>query len=226
MLDDLAESRKSLIRWGDADTCIAIGEGMFYQQADAILRKGLLRILEEYSSSADYMLAIPDHFATDHLFKLPANRWLLWASTRRLLRQKLGKNVRYGDAFFFRNMVIGSDGISSPDSVVLWQDMTSVVCVHSHSSDEIARLNLFPTQRTFHIPIPSTNAGALLDATQAKVLDVIRENSLTNRDTAIVVSGGPMAKVLVFNLTQLGYRSFDVGYLFNPEPIKRKFGVA
>ena len=68
---------------------------------------------------------------------------------------------------------------------------------------------------TDFIESPSSDAWQSYDEIKSKLLTLIQNKNLNNKETLILISMGSAAKVLVYDLTLLGYIAWDTGQFFD-----------
>lgn len=220
-IDELIKNKKSLIRFGDGETAICVGRGIYFQEFETELQLGLLQILKEYDNNSPYLLALPNEFLSDYLFKVPFSKILLWTETRNLIRKYIHNQDVVGDAFLFRKYIM--DDKKKIGIEKLWEEADHIICIGGNlDSDMMGRLFYEKEVRNIHISPQNGFSDYAKVLTQVENIFSSSKNMKKN-NSVVIVSAGPVAKLLAFNLCKKGSRVYDVGFLMNPRPIMKKY---
>ncbi len=210
---------RSVIRWGDGESLILQGGDIYFQPFSLQLRARLLEIIRNYTEQCGYYLAVPTVYLTASSTKLEntrrgnSNDFAIWRTGRFVHYRYFSKNIRYLDAFLFKGATEGQ-----LKELIGMLSIYSTFVVVSSEADSV---HAFFTKnmkdvRMVHVPIPAKNAfesyGEILSTIQ-KELDGL--SGVSQEEILILLSAGPCAKVLVYDLTRRGYIAFDVGKLFS-----------
>ena len=199
------KDNKSIIRFGDGEYRIMYkNKGIHYQDYNDSLKKELLDILKNYSNDSNYIICLPPFFFKNafwflfndtkyiHCFSVPRFYW----------RKNINKHVKYGDAFFFGK---GNDKIFSK----LWENNDKIIFVHNDKK-WCDLFNLNYSKNAIFIKSPKKNSYNKLDEIEKKIkkIDV-------NKNYLILVSSGPMAKILAYRLSLNNHHVIDTGHCFD-----------
>ena len=206
LIDFVKNNRMSLIRFGDGEYRLMFSKkGIHYQEYDPKLGKELLSIFENYDKFKDkYIICIPPFFK-NNIFWFLKNRIELamcFAKPRLLFRIKQNKKEIYGDAFVFGK---GKDDIYSS----LWDEKEKIVLIHN---DEkwVKIFNKKYNKKAIFIKTNSNDSYKIIDDIEKKVLNVKNiENYI------VLVSSGPMAKVLAYRLSKRNIQVIDTGHFID-----------
>lgn len=206
LIDFVKKNRLSLIRFGDGEYRLMFSKkGIHYQKYDSKLEKELLAIFENYNSYKDkYIICIPPFFNNSIIWFLK-NRIELamcFAKPRLLFRFKQNKDEVYGDAFVFGK---GKDKIYSE----LWYENDKIVLIHN---DEkwVKMFNKKYKKNAIFIKTISNNSYEIIDDIEKKVLNI-----KNIEDYIVLVSSGPMAKVLAYRLSKRNIQVIDTGHFID-----------
>lgn len=223
-IDELIGCNKSLIRFGDGEAAICLGRGIYFQKFDDRLQAGLLRILREYTNDSPYLLALPNEYLVDYLFKIPLSRILMWADSRYVMRKYLRKDMVAGDAFLFRQYIVAENKVNIPITR-LWQQFEHIICVGGNIDPTMVG-TLFAGKELTCIPVAQENGFDDYDKVLSQILELFNgATALDKGNSLIVLSAGPVAKLLGYSLANSEYRVYDVGFLLNPQPILQKYNL-
>lgn len=207
MIKLLLSTNKSLIRWGDGETFLAYGQDIAFQKFDQSLGDYFHQILDEYDISSSYFLAIPLTPILMSPFKLfMSGYFVFWHKTRVLFKKKrfpLGTHLM--DAFLFRPL-----SASSSDSIEkLWINKKVILVT---SSQEYVDVFKEKNSRLLlgSVIISSENAYSELAFIKKSITSYCIDIDLNQ--IRILISAGPTAKVLVYQLSIEGYICYDVGH--------------
>lgn len=207
MIDRLISSNKSLIRWGDGETFITFRQDIVFQSYNQQLFEALNKILDDYNDQANYYLAVPLTPLLMTPFKLiSSGYYIFWHKTRVLFKRKMFPIPSVlMDAFLFRPL----SSTSSNSIERLWVNKRLVVVTSSEDSADRFKVkykNLFIGS----VIISYENAYSNINNIKVSILNLCKDESAGN--IRILISAGPTAKVLVFQLAKEGYVCYDIGH--------------
>ena len=209
-LKKIKDGHLSAIRFGDGEISLIEGGDLQFQKYETELGKRLSNILT--TNMPKLLICIPPIFG--NLRKLTKIGY--WFEIHHLFRyshvwQRLtSPNRTYGDAFFARAYLTYKDksgaGKVYTEIKLLWENEDVVIIEGSKSRLGVGN-DLFKSARSLgRILCPPENAYAKVDA-------IIKEASQLPQETLILLSLGPAAKVIGYELFKRGYRIIDVGHL-------------
>lgn len=208
-INNSIQYNKSLIRFGDGEFIIINGKSIHYQKQNERLRNYLVKIMEDYINNpkdCNYMVCMPNQFLNCNGLKIAKKRlWIsCWSETRYLFKTNYDKNVTYGDSFLF----------SSKYSNVynkLWMKKDKIIFLHNnkiYAQNFEQKYNI----ETIFIQVPKKNAFDKFDELLCKVK---YEVDKSQEDIAVLISAGPCAKVLVYELSKNGVFAIDTGHCWD-----------
>ncbi|MDF2686222.1 MAG: hypothetical protein K0S55_1403, partial [Clostridia bacterium] len=182
------------------------------------LKKIFEEIKTEYESQgADcrYLLAVPRlFFSCSGLFLMKRRVYFSsWPNARYYFKKNFRKDRTYGDAFLFEK--------ANKDMYFrLWDNGKNVLFVHNNKQyADIFRSMYHKT--VYFMECPPQNAFEQMDELEKKIKLCMDENCLTADNTDIILSAGPAGKVLVYKLSEEGYRCIDAGHCWD-DPLEIK----
>lgn len=209
-LQKIESEQLSILRFGDGELSLMSGIDLGFQKYDPILAKKMREVIS--SEHPKLLIGIPgifgrlEHFASigfwfeiHHLFRYSK----LWRELTRPSRI-------YGDAFITRPYLSYKDK-SNVDKTYqqvrkLW-DQKKVVLIEGEKSRLGVGNDLFSNALSLQrILGPSENAFSKADA-------IIKKVSELPPDRLILLSLGPAAKVIGYELFLQGYRVLDIGHI-------------
>lgn len=130
-----------------------------------------------------------------------------WIITRALFQSGYIKNTHYGDAFFFRQ--IGS----YERFLDMYKDKKVFLITNADSIEKIKKDTRLPLIGSF--AIPKSHAFDSYDTLKPQILSAL-DSIEDKQNMVIIVSWGPMAKVLAYDLTtEYRYICHDTGQFFD-----------
>lgn len=227
-LDLIIKNDLSVIRFGDGEMTIIGSGALGFQKADPVLARRLKKIIQ--LNLPGLLICVPGFFGkledlADFAFKFALHhqfryrhQWLDLLSLDQtygetgMTRPYLGFNAngRKKSGEIFRKLFSLWQG----RDVLLIEGSKSRLGVGNNMFDEVASLK--------RILCPPENA-------YDKYNEILTEALKTERNKLILVSLGPTAKVLVYDLFKAGYRVIDIGHIdmeyemyLRKEPIQTK----
>lgn len=67
----------------------------------------------------------------------------------------------------------------------------------------------------YYVEVPNRDSYKVIDKIEEEIISIYDDNQLQKNDTAILISAGPMAKVLVYRLASNGYFALDCGHIWD-----------
>lgn len=200
----------SVIRFGDGELSLIQGTNLPFQNSDPLLAKKLLQILQ--SDIPGLLICISGFWDKLDIFTKEAYRFNLHHlfKYRHVWLDILPQGRIYGNAYLTRPYLFYKDKNTSSlifsTIMSLWKNK-DVVLIEGEKSRLGVGNNLFQeTSSLERILCPAENAFAKY----AKILETARK---IPQEKLILISLGPTAKVLAYDLYMSGYRVLDIGHI-------------
>lgn len=209
-LNELISTGKSLIRYGDGEFNIILGEDISYQEFNIKLQKELKELLLLHDENL--MVGIPNAFAdlsqhTDEAQKFWREYMIF---NRRFLYKFIDFTRTYYDSFISR-LYIGS--LKRKDHLRLFNKVKEIwknkdiVFIEGKFSRLGYNNDLFSNAKSIkRIICPAKNAYSVIDK-------IINNAQKLPANTLFILALGPTATILGYKLHQLGYRALDLGHI-------------
>lgn len=202
------KNHKSIIRYGDGEFKILNGQGIHYQKHDIELQENMKRILCEYHKDAPYLLCVPYKYFSNSNMVLNSRVLIsCWGKPKKMFKRFVKKDVVYGDAFVFaknnKNIYYS-----------LWKDYSNIIFVHN----DLRYINMVSTsseQSLYYIKVPNRDSYNVIDKIEKEIISIYENNQLQKTNTVVLISAGPMAKVLVYRLANKKYFALDCGHIWD-----------
>ena len=210
MIEELSNTTKSLVRFGDSDMTIVWGRSVFYQQASPEMIEGLRRILQ-YNYD-DLMVSIPDIFGDLNIYRKESKAF--WKEhlffCRKVYMKYCNPDREYCNTSFTRFYYPLADKSECGRQIEaikqLWKDRDIVVVEGEKTHNGVGN-DLLDTARSIERIIgPSTQAYDKVD----EIFEYCKEYP---KDRLFLLSMGIAAKFLAEKLFLEGYRVLDIGNL-------------
>lgn len=209
-VDSILSSSKSLCRYGDGEFMIMNRQNIKFQKYNRELSKRLKEILQ--SDYENLLIALPDIFSHNNLYTNNTN--LYWrkeiAKYRPMIYKLIHMENQYANAFVSRPYMNWEDKskarIRFKELFKIWENK-SVLIVEGEKTRMGVGNDIFGSVKSIkRILIPATNAFDKYEI----ILNEIVKNY---HDELVLISAGPTAKVLVYDLNKLGIQAIDTGHL-------------
>lgn len=209
-LEELLSKDISIVRFGDAELEMIKGNATSFQEYEKKLSEGLRQVLTEKSDKI--MVSIPDIFESLDIYTKRSQKF--WKDHLLFFRKEYYKYCKseyvYGNAFVSRCYYMIEEKEKCKEWFMktkkLWEDR-DIVIVEGDISRNGVDNDLFDNVNSVErIICPSKNAY--------EVYDNVKEICLGYpKDTLFLLAVGNMAKLLVKDLVENGYRALDIGNL-------------
>lgn len=213
-LDKLHKSKSSMVRFGDGEMELIQGKGIKFQKYDKDLADKLKIVLQ--SNFDDLIVCIPDIF--NSLSKYDTNTSDFWKKNLLSSRKhwnRLLKNQNYYNAFVTRLYFIAKSYVGNEKFDIkkmfrkfkmLYNNKHCVLIEGKFSRLGVGN-DLFDNVKSLkRILCPTKNAFEKYD----EILETVKKQP---KDKLILISLGPTAKVLAYDLYLLGYHVLDIGHI-------------
>lgn len=209
-IEELLDSNKSFVRFGDGEIRLIEGDKLPLQDADWKLAERLRETIRMRSD--DIMIGIPDIFRSLEQYRPESRRF--WQEHLLFFRKKYEKyclkQYQYYDAFFSRLYYMYDDRELSTQRFKkikqIWKDK-DVVVIESKTAHTGVDNDLLAAARSVkRIICPESNAWSVYAQLYEKAVQY-------DKNVLFLISAGATAKPLAVDLTKEGYRALDIGSL-------------
>jgi glycosyltransferase family protein len=209
-LDAICRYNLSVIRFGDGEMSLIEKDSLGFQEQNDQLSLRLKGIIQ--SKIPNLLICIPNIWG--HLENF--NRNYFWFSLHHIFKYKkswsklLSKEQIYGDAFISRPY-LSYKNTTEAGSVFqklfsLWRDKEIILIEGDKSRLGVGNDMFDKAKSVSRILCPSENA-------YSKYEEIKKETLKIPKDKLVLLSLGPTAKVLAYDLFMLGYRVLDIGHV-------------
>lgn len=211
-IDRLLKTRKSFIRLGEGEFSILYGLNvdLYKEKHNADLRKYLLEIVESYNENSPYLLAVPVMPVREISYsgiKKEKNSGF-WYKTEAFMSQRIKKELYYGDPLVFKRVL--NENIKSS---LLWQG--KAVLLVGSMAELLKNKQIESNRGQYLIKAPVGDSFRQWKDIFKNITEAIKNNNLKKEEIIILISLGPAAKVLVYELSKKGFRAYDMGTYFD-----------
>lgn len=209
-LDYVIKNKSSLVRFGDGEVNLMWGWPIPYQNHDVELANQLKHIVG-LQSNKKLVVCLPDAFEDRFVFTWWATPfWKEHMNVYMDFYKELCKGSWYGSTFISRPYIDYEDKSKAKDQFEklksIWENR-DILIVEGLTSRSGVGNDLFDKAKSVkRIICPSHNAYSIVDKIQEEIVKHA-EGRL------ILCMLGPTAKVLSYNLCQMGYQVLDVGHI-------------
>lgn len=208
---------KSLIRFGDGEVFHFLNsinqsflKGHVQQNKNKNLTLELREIISEYNSEANYVLAVnATILQMSDLDNIRSGLYSLHYQQRYFFKKFLLKKALtfYIDALLFRPE-------SSLDNEIiekLWEEK-KIILVHNNPDTYSMFRERYPNGEMSYIKIPMYDAYSQSDIIIDQILSRLTSEKI--EQWIVLVSAGVAAKALVYRLSKMNIRAYDMGHYF------------
>lgn len=209
-LDKILKENFSVIRFGDGEISIIDNCDLSFQKKDRLLANQLKKIIQVQDQNI--IICIPDIWGKLINF----NSRSFWFTIHNLLRHGAcwedvtDSKKTYGNAFITRPYLSYNNKEHSKEIFnkikLIWNNK-NVVLIEGFGSRLGVGNDLFNNTKSLkRILCPSENAFEKYEEIKKEALKI-------DRNSMVLLSLGPTAKVLAYDLFLLGYRVIDIGHI-------------
>lgn len=209
----IIDHKCSVSRYGDGEIVMMFGGGYSgYQNANSLLAKRLKQIIRSYDAP-NHVIGLPFPLKSSKGLRRGSKEFWNYFTLRRCkeLLNVLPKDRFYVDTQLSRFYIIYNNKTNSSAQLQLlkkiWDNQDVVIIEGKQSRTGIGN-NLYDNAKSIRRIIGySTDAFSHYD----DMIEAVKENVTT--DKLILLSYGPTATVLAYDLAKFGYRAIDIGHL-------------
>lgn len=204
----LSDGRKSLVRYGDGEIKLMNGGAIYFQPYTKKLTEQLSQIIS--FQDENFMIGMPDVFYSLNNLVLSAR--IFWKYSLFLHRKMYWSlpNRVWANSFLSRPYIDYKDKdkkVFFASLCELW-NAKNVVFVEGEATRNGIGNDLYKNTASIRrIICPATNAYSVYEEVESFILSSIDKGSL------ILLSLGPAAKVIAYDLYSFGFQVIDIGHL-------------
>ncbi len=213
-IDEILKRKRSVIRFGDGEMRIICGENIGFQKSSKELSCYLKNILSDKSDN--FLICIPGMKAgnTDKL-TTKAKKW--WDDYRNLEFYKwqvyLSSDVTYGEALISR-FYVGIENKNLSSIIInkikkIWENKKLLIVEGEFTRNGVGNDLFAAAKSVSRVICPAENAYDK----HKEIVEYVA--SIADSYDEILVTLGPTAKVVVYELARLNIRAIDLGHLDN-----------
>ena len=211
-VEELANSNKSITRFGDGEFDMIYGIGMNYQKYNEKLAKRLEEIVK--SNNQGILIGVPNVFNLEYCNEytgFATEFWPKWVNKFKFkIVRLLNRNKKYYSTQITRFYLDYKDKSKTADYVKklkkIW-DNKDVVIIEGEKSRLGVGNDLFDNMKSIQrIICPSENAFEIYERIYNECLKI-------DKNKLLLLALGPTATVLAYDLFKAGYRAIDIGHV-------------
>lgn len=213
-LEEIRREKKSMVRFGDGEFEMMNNQARpWFQQPNPNLAKRLKEIIT--TDAKNLIIAIPDQFdSLDKYTEDAADEIRCYmAKSREFIMQVLSKDNIYYDAYVSRPYILCRDKEKSATIFrgwkKIWKDKKIAIVEGANTRNGVENDLFSGAGNITRIICPIKNAFDKYN----EILDAVCQN--VQKDTLVLISLGPTATVLAYDLYKKGYQAIDIGQIDN-----------
>lgn len=209
-IEELRNTEKSMVRFGDGEITMIRGRSLVFQQAEPEIRDGLKRLLSYQHE--DLLVAVPDIFGSLSIYRKESRQF--WKDhllfSRKVYEKCCNPARKYYNSYITRFYYPIEDKSRSGQWIdgirQIWKDRDIVVVEGERTHNGVGNDLLDTAKSIERIIGPSEQAYAKVD----EIFGFCKEYA---KDRLFLISLGVAAKFLTEKLFLEGYRVIDIGNL-------------
>lgn len=209
----IIDNNTSLVRYGDGTFSYISGISIYFNGWHFRYNKNFCRrLLSTLNRDEKKVLAcfpLPQITKTKKEYKNDGieNEWNIWVLSKVLAKKYLKTSSIYGDSHCFHPKY------SDIDYNKLKEYLSSKNIIIVSSSIELVK-NLKLGKSLDTVRAPSNDAWEEYDSIFSSITEIIKNNNYKKEEVLVMASLCEAAKVLVYDLSDLGYTAWDTGQFF------------
>lgn len=207
-VDELINKKKSLIRLGDGEFAFLYNRGISYQKFEPRIKEGILELITSYNDNLNYLLCVPKYYFECPTYKLikKFDTVMAWTKPRVLFKKYFNLNNTYGDAFVF-----GKENKNIYDK--FFKSLSPYNVIFVHYDEKYAKIfEERYNKKVDYVKIPSKDSFSVVDNIFEKVEKIVGSDKLK---FIVLISAGPMAKILAKRLSDAEIWTVDTGHCWD-----------
>lgn len=214
-LTTIMDNNKSIVRFGDELFDMLQGVGLYYgnwrQKYDPLLAKRLKEIASSNNPkllicfNPEFILKTKEEFKKEGIL----NQYHFWTNSKMFLKDYYHKDIIYGSALCFTPRFNTTIDYKKLKSYFLTKHI--IIVTSTILRFDGMKLGISTT----FIESPTSDAWQQYDVIKKKLTILLEDKNFSKDNTLILISMGSAAKVLVYDMTLLGYTSWDTGQFFD-----------
>lgn len=217
-IESFVMSNKSFLRWGDGESLAYFGSDIWFQQNSSELNTILKKIIssQKVNKQDNYLFAMTHEKFSGSIKEILSSgpqEYNTWKSSRFLYATICDKKRKCFNAYMFK-------GLEKTEYDTIVKKFLSfknivVVCSNPDIAKDFFSFHTF-NGKVFFIKIPETDAFSSFDDVKASIKKRIN-NPFQLSESVILISAGPLAKCVCYELSSEGYIVYDIGKFFATE---------
>ena len=201
---------KSLIRIGDGEIGLLHGIDISYQKHSKELENGLRDSISEYNDTSPYILAIPVFVNdTNDQLRLIERKLNCWLPLKIEFNRIFNKKTKYADAHFFYYK-------NNFEKFLEPYLLNKKLIINTTKENITAQKEFIEKKFTVlgWVEAKSPDPFAILIQTKKEIdliLEKYEESDGDKKDIVLILSAGPMSKVLAHTYSKEGVQALDIG---------------
>ena len=208
-VDEIIKNKKSISRFGDGEFQLIFGKNIGFQKNNKIIRDKLIKILK--NNEKNLLVGIIQYKTLNKLLNYENEFWSNFLDKYKFqLVKVLNKKKKYYSSTISRFYLRYKDKSKMYKYIKklkkIWENRDILIIEGEKSRNGLGN-NLFDNSKSIkRIICPNTNAFKVYNKI---ILQVLKND----KNILILISLGPTATILSYDLNKLGYQSIDIGHL-------------
>lgn len=210
-IDLIIDSKHSLARFGDGEINLIQGKSIPFQKASNLLSERLIEVLK--SNKDNLEIGLPRLIYTDKSNLIGWAKRFWSGKNGKYFREAVQPYLSENKTYCASEFTIANTGYINFNSYLyfeklknIWKNRSvTIICGENVFSN--ITYNIFKcANKINYIKCPSLNAFDQYN-------DILQKSLQTSKEDLVIIILGPTAKVLAFDLCNMGYQALDLGHV-------------
>lgn len=215
-LDEILRKDTSIIRAGDGTMGYLLGSSIYFNNWQFRYNRAFAKKLDKvmrYGQDSNILFCYPHSFIKKTKAEFESenigSEWGIWVALKVRLKKYLRSDKKYGDATCFHpryNTEMNFKDIKN------YLDTKHVIIITS-GTERFKDISL--GKSTHFVEGPASDAWQVYESLEQAGLKIVNDNNIPESEVLFMISAAEAAKVMVYDLTKLGYTAWDTGQFFD-----------
>ncbi len=195
---------KSIIRLGDGEVNLMIGQKNHYQTFSPVLQKSIFKIVESYNKESSYILSVPRFINYTNRELKNIGKYSVWLPLKAIFLLYFKKEIPYLDAHVFYY-----DGYFERTIGPILSGKRIILITRQDTIDKQKNNIDIPWSNVQYLATPAEEALDSYASIKQQIEQMLTATEIGQ--TVLLFAMGPVGKYLAYEYAQRGVQSLDIG---------------